>query len=159
MNKHLQAIELDLVDVHKLIQDVVGKPELFGITNAEDAYWDHCQGQCADPIDSYVWWDKTHLTGGVHRLIANSILMSGSLAKETYLDDQLDVQALLDQPHSVYRSPLFKAHQNTGLMDRLIAQMNLEKQNSSVALSGLLHQNNHQDRGRFMPLRNLDAEV
>ncbi|KAI8327145.1 GDSL-like Lipase/Acylhydrolase-domain-containing protein [Blakeslea trispora] len=144
MNKHLQAIELDLVDVHKLIQDVVGKPELFGITNAEDAYWDHCQGQCADPIDSYVWWDKTHLTGGVHRLIANSILMSGSLAKETYLDDQLDVQALLDQPHSVYRSPLFKAHQNTGLMDRLIAQMNLEKQNSSGEGSDLTEEEEEQ---------------
>ncbi|OBZ85084.1 Thermolabile hemolysin [Choanephora cucurbitarum] len=206
MNKHLQAIELDLVDVHKLIQDIVDKPGLFGIQNPQDAYWDHCQGQCADPIDSYVWWDKTHLTGGIHRLIANSILMSGSLAKETYLDDQLNVQQLLNQPHSIYRSPIFKAHQATGLMDRLIAEMN-QKQHSTnqgsgsdlsqdeissssshsqlaylaiagvavvglaafivkkknktgqlAALSGLIHKNN-QDRGRFMPLRNLDSEV
>ncbi|CEP08360.1 hypothetical protein [Parasitella parasitica] len=214
MNKHLQSLELDLVDVHKMLDDIVQHPAMFEIANAKDSYWDVCQGQCSDDIDSYVWWDRTHLTGGVHRLIANSILMAGSLAPETYLSDAVDVNYLLQEPHSPYKSPIYKPKRNTGKIIRIIQKLNDEKaqeqnqkeeqqeeqqlrdlmgddrpktsgttthfvyfglsatvivsiafllfvrtkrrRNHLAALSGLLKSNN--DRGRFMPLRNMDSE-
>jgi hypothetical protein len=221
MNKHLQSLELDLVDVHKLLDDIVEKPELFNLKNAHEPYWDACQGKCTDDIDSYVWWDKTHLTGGIHRLIANSILMAGSLATETYLEDSVNVDTLIAQPHTQFKSPTYKAKKNTGAFEKIIAKLNKEKaakdntysNNGAVvdqdkvnevdgelkienpdkasksfiyfgitgtiivcvvfllfvksskrrgggnlaALSGLIK--NTKDRGRFMPLRNLDSEV
>lgn len=216
MNKHLQALELDLVDIHKMLDDIAEHPAMFDIINAQEPYWDACQGQCTDDIDSYVWWDKTHLTGGVHRLIANSILMAGSLAPETYLSDTTDVNQLIQEPGSPYKSPIYKPKRNTGEIDRLIKKINREKEqeqskqqqqtedllsdsnsnnnsrqhgtttnyfvyfgisatvvvsvafllfikakrrrgNHLAALSGLL-KNNNADRGRFMPLRNMDSE-
>jgi hypothetical protein len=209
MNKHLQLLELDLVDVHRLIDDIVEHPELFNIKNAREAYWDACQGQCTDDMDAYVWWDKTHLTGGVHRLIANSILMAGSLAPATVLGDEVDVNALLEDPNSHYKSPVYLAKKNTGEINKIINKMNADKLakdqdnissqdnmsgkhpnpdrasktfiyfgitatvivcigfvlfvkskrrgNQLAALSGLLQ--NKPERGRFMPLRNMDSEV
>lgn len=216
MNKHLQSLELDLVDIHKMLDDIVDHPSMFQIVNAKDPYWDACQGQCIEEIDAYVWWDKTHLTGGVHRLIANSILMAGSLAPETYLSDKVDVNQLLQAPHSPYKSPTYKPKRNTGEIDRIIKKLNEEKEkeqnqqqhqdnlldddrdgqqqqqqqpstpthhfvyfgvsatiivsiafllfiktkrrrrNHLAALSGLLKSNT--DRGRFMPLRNMDSD-
>lgn len=208
MNKHSQHLELDLVDIHKLLDDIVKKPELFGLKNAHDSYWDTCQGKCADEIDSYVWWDKTHLTGGVHRLIANSILMAGSLAPETFLDDAVVVDQLLNLPRSRFKSPIYKGAKNTGEIDRIIEKSKQEKSKDKTkeeeieeieemygsridkksrafiyfgmtviviavigfflflkskrrgshlaALSGLLKK---PDRGRFLPLRNMDSEV
>lgn len=218
MNKHLQSLELDLVDIHKMLDDIVDHPAMFEIINAKESYWDACQGQCTDEIDSYVWWDKTHLTGGVHRLIANSILMAGSLAPETYLSDTVDVNQLLQEPHSPFKSPIYKPKRNTGEIDKIIKKLNDEKQqeqnkqeqqhkddildddrpqksntttpsttnhfiyfgisatiivsiafllfiktkrrtrNHLAALSGLL-KSNTTDRGRFMPLRNMDSET
>lgn len=64
LNKHHRALEMDLVDVNALISDMVGNPEDFGFKNASSAYWDVCQGQCTDDMDTYVWWDSIHLTGG-----------------------------------------------------------------------------------------------
>lgn len=214
MNKHLQLLELDLVDVHNLLDDIIEKPEMFDVKNAVDPYWEACQGKCSDEIDSYVWWDKTHLTGGIHRLIANSILLAGSLAPETYLEDSTIVDKLLSEPKSHFKSPTYKAKKNTGEIDRIIAKMNEDKkfkdgdnQNGSgkeeskeesiektsdklsgafmffgvtgtvivsigfflffkskrrrnhlAALSGLL-KNKPDNRGRFVPLRNMDSEA
>lgn len=120
MNKHLANLELDLVDIHQLLNDIVDQPEVFNIKNTQDPYWDTCQGKCNDDIDSYVWWDKTHLTGGIHRLIASSILMAGSLSPETYLEDNLDVKSLLEP----YKSPIYKAVKNKGEIDKVIQQLN-----------------------------------
>lgn len=210
MNKHSQHLELDFVDIHRLLDDIVENPELFGLKNAHDSYWDACQGLCADDIDSYVWWDKTHLTGGVHRLIANSILTAGSLASETYLEDSVNVQQLINQTtYTKYKSPKYKGTKNTGEINRIIEKLKQEKKEKAkekelneveemveevvaekkskliyfgmtctvvgcigfflilknkrrgshlAALSGLL-KNNKPDRGRFMPLRNMDSEV
>ncbi|KAI7873210.1 uncharacterized protein EV154DRAFT_431105 [Mucor mucedo] len=170
MNKHSQHLELDRVDIHKLLDDIVDSPELFGLKNAHDSYWDTCQGLCADDIDSYVWWDKTHLTGGVHRLIANSILKAGSLAPETYLEDSVNVQELINQTtHTKFKSPKYKGAKSTGEINRIIEKLKQEKKEKAkeneaeeieemTALSGLL-KNNKPDRGRFMPLRNMDSEV
>ncbi|KAI8973701.1 GDSL-like Lipase/Acylhydrolase-domain-containing protein [Mycotypha africana] len=128
MNKHLQYLELDLVDVHKLIDDIVSQPAIFDLKNAHDAYWEICQGQCQDDVNSYVWWDSMHLTGGIHRLIANSILMAGSLAPETYLPDDIDVEAYLYKEGNVqYKSPKFKAAKNTGEIERAIHKLNEDK--------------------------------
>ena len=213
MNKHLQLLELDLVDVHKLLDDVVKEPEMFDLKNAIEPYWEICQGRCEDRIDSYVWWDKTHLTGGVHRLLANSILMAGSLAPQKELDDTVDVHELLEQPNSIYKSPKYKGVKHNNEIKQVIEKMNKEKLdkqtkeeqdhstnekeqettitkskstrpyfyfgvfvtivvcigfilfmksrrrgNHLAALSGLL-KNKSSDRGRFMPLRNLDSEA
>ncbi|KAI9362316.1 GDSL-like Lipase/Acylhydrolase-domain-containing protein [Pilaira anomala] len=132
MNKHSQHLELDLVDVHKLLDDIVDNPELFGLKNANDSYWDTCQGKCTEDIDSYVWWDKTHLTGGVHRLIANSILMAGSLATETYLDDELDIPKLLAEEHSIYQSPVYKPQKSTGEIEKVIERLKQEEMDNTL---------------------------
>lgn len=145
MNKHLQSLELDLVDVHKLLDDIVEKPELFDLKNAVEPYWDVCQGKCTDEMDTYVWWDKTHLTGGIHRLIANSILMAGSLAPETYLEDDVDVDKLLEKPHSHYKSPKYKAKKNTGAMDKIIQKLNDEKAAKEGGKPGSGHSNAEED--------------
>ncbi|KAI9487226.1 MAG: GDSL-like Lipase/Acylhydrolase-domain-containing protein [Benjaminiella poitrasii] len=140
MNKHLKSLELDLVDIHKLIDDIVDQPEVFDIKNSKDPYWDACEGQCSDSMDSYVWWDKTHLTGGIHYLIANSILMAGSLAPATYLDHTVNVNQLIHQPHSRYMSPIYKAQKNTGEIDRVIKRITDEKK------EGAEHQQQHQQQ-------------
>lgn len=214
MNKHLQLLELDIVDVHNLLDDIIENPEMFELKNAVDPYWEACQGKCSDDIDTYVWWDKTHLTGGIHRLFANSILLAGSLAPETYLEDATIVNKLLSEPNSRFKSPIYKSKKNTGEIDRIIAKMNEDKKfkdsdnlnnigneetkeesnqkttdrlsstfmffgitgtvivsigfflffksrrrrNHLSALSGLL-KNKPDNRGRFVPLRNMDSEV
>lgn len=124
MNKHSQHLELDLVDVHKLLDDIIESPDLFGLKNAHDPFWEVCQGKCTENPDSYVWWDKTHLTGGVHRLIANSILMAGSLAPETYLSDTTDVLQLIPK----YQSPVYKAQKSKGQIETIIAKLKEEKE-------------------------------
>ncbi|KAI7901995.1 uncharacterized protein BX663DRAFT_96136 [Cokeromyces recurvatus] len=129
MNKHLTSLELDVVDIHKLMNDIISQPDLFNIKNVKESYWESCEGSCMDEIDAYVWWDKTHLTGGVHRLIANSILMAGSLGPESYLDDSLNVNQLLQQPNSTYKSPIYKAEKNTAEIDKVIKTM---KDNKSI---------------------------
>ncbi|EIE84564.1 hypothetical protein RO3G_09274 [Rhizopus delemar RA 99-880] len=142
------------MDIHQLLDHIVQKPNSFNIKNAVDAYWDACQGQCSDDINSYVWWDKAHLTGGVHRLIADSIAQSGSFATEMEIPKDLDVNALLNNADSKFKSPRYEAKANTGEIDRLIEKMNEEKQMAS--LSNLLKK---EDRGRFVPLRNIDSDV
>ncbi|KAI7852128.1 GDSL lipase/esterase [Circinella umbellata] len=64
LNKHYRALEMDLVDVHSMVNDLVENPSKFGFKDASHAYWDECQGQCTDGLDEYLWWDKVHLTGG-----------------------------------------------------------------------------------------------
>jgi hypothetical protein len=198
MNKHLQNLELDLVDIHNLLDDIANQPQLFNIKNTQDPYWDTCQGKCNDDIDTYVWWDKTHLTGGIHRLIADSILQAGSLSPETSLEDDMNIKELLEP----YKSPIYEGIKNTGEINRVIQRLNetQEKDEQSTtsdllediqdrtyvyygitvtvivsigfllfikskrrsnlsSLSNLLKKNANDNRGRFVPLRNLDNEV
>ncbi|CAO3671040.1 unnamed protein product [Rhizopus stolonifer] len=203
MNKHLQSLELDFMDIHQLIDHIVQKPSLFKIKNVKDSYWDACQGQCSDDINSYVWWDKVHLTGGIHRLIADSIVQSGSFTKEMRLPvEGLDLDALLNEANSKFKSPKYEAKENTGEIDRLIEKINKEKQvntptveaeetkeesginsyvyfgvtatvivcigfilfnkrtkNRTSHLTSLSNMLKKEDRGRFVPLRNIDSEV
>lgn len=145
MNKHLQNLELDFLDIHRLLDDITRQPQSFNIKNAKDPYWDACQGQCNDDIDSYVWWDKAHLTGGIHRLIANSILMAGSLSPETYLDDTVDVEKLLEEPNTHYKSPIYKASKNTGEIERLIQLLNEQKEKEKQQQQQQQQDQKHED--------------
>ncbi|KAI9281955.1 GDSL-like Lipase/Acylhydrolase-domain-containing protein [Sporodiniella umbellata] len=209
MNKHIRSLELDFMDIHKLLDHLVEDPESFNIKNVKDAYWDACQGGCLDDINTYIWWDKVHLTGGIHRLIADSIARSGSFATETKLPSSLDVDTLLKASDSKFRSPYYKAKKNTGAIETLVEKLKNEKEKEKEAndpkteteetiegeehsginayvyfgitatlivcigfflfhkrtknrmghlasLSGMLKK---EDRGRFMPLRNIDSEV
>jgi hypothetical protein len=131
MNKHLQSLELDLVDIHKLLDDISDTPDNFGIKNAVEPYWDVCQGKCTDDLDSYVWWDKTHLTGGIHRLVSSSILLAGSHAPETELWPKEDVIAALEEKNSRFKSPIYKAKKNTGEIERVAAKLDTDKKAAS----------------------------
>lgn len=65
LNKHHHALELDLVDVHSLLNDILDNPKVFGFVNAVSPYLD--DNTCCrrnNNIDEYVWWDRTHWTGG-----------------------------------------------------------------------------------------------
>ncbi|KAI9484698.1 hypothetical protein BDB00DRAFT_878539 [Zychaea mexicana] len=124
LNKHHHALELDLVDVHSLLSDIAADPPIFGFSDATHAYLDACQGACQDEINDFVWWDRTHLTGGAHHVIANSILLAGSYAQSTSVDITLtNVQALLEDPKSRYRSPVYIPPPNTGLIDQIVQEM------------------------------------
>ncbi|KAG0168909.1 hypothetical protein DFQ28_004213 [Apophysomyces sp. BC1034] len=61
-------------DTYSLFGDVLGNPSEFDIRNVDQAYWDACQGQCLDSVDSYLWWDKIHMTGAGHKAMANGIV-------------------------------------------------------------------------------------
>ncbi|KAG0172223.1 hypothetical protein DFQ28_011274 [Apophysomyces sp. BC1034] len=128
MNKYYHALELDLVDMHTLISDIVADPEAFNFTDATTPFWDKCQGQCTEEkVNDYVWWDQTHLTGGVHEKIANSILSAASFADPTWVNSD-DVQTLIQDPHSPYRSKNYTSPLNTGLIGRIIEELNAAKQ-------------------------------
>lgn len=124
LNRNHHALRLDLVDIHSLLSDIVKSPSMFSFTDASHAYLDACQHECDNKIDDYLWWDRTHMTGGAHRAIANSILLSGSYAKPTNLDawSLSQVQALIERPGSRYRSPIYVSPPNTGLIDRIATQ-------------------------------------
>ncbi|KAF7724542.1 hypothetical protein EC973_000919 [Apophysomyces ossiformis] len=124
---HHGVLESDFVDVHRLLNDIVADPQLLDYTNAVDAYWAACQGQCDDSMDSYLWWDSIHITGGTHRLIANSILLSSSFEPATSLDESMDVQQLILDPKSRYHSPIYKPALNTGLIDQVIEKKEADK--------------------------------
>ncbi|KAI9019562.1 hypothetical protein CLU79DRAFT_240706 [Phycomyces nitens] len=65
MNKHHHALALDLIDVHSLLSDLMAKPSDFGFKDASSAYLGQCRERCdGRDVDTYVWWDRTHLTGG-----------------------------------------------------------------------------------------------
>ncbi|KAG1234968.1 hypothetical protein G6F68_003323 [Rhizopus microsporus] len=201
LNKHIEHLKLDFMDIHRLLDDIVAQPDSFELKNAVDPYWDVCQGQCMDDVNSYVWWDKVHLTGGVHRLIAESILQSSN--EGAHLPEIEQVNKMIEQ--TKYRSPQYQPKAQTGLMQKLIEKMQKEKEttkeqekeleqdvqeNSSnlsyyvyfgisatvivcigfilfnkkssnrasqlASLSNLLKKD---DRGRFVPLRNMDSDV
>ncbi|CAO3628442.1 unnamed protein product [Cunninghamella echinulata] len=121
LNKQYPTLKLDLVDVHKLISDMTSQPDKFGIRNVNEAYWDDChEGKCGDKgMDEYIWWDRTHLTGGVHHTIGNSILQTGSYAPSTSINKVKVEKALMAQDSDI-RSPIYRAQPNTGLMQLLM---------------------------------------
>ncbi|CAO3633973.1 unnamed protein product [Cunninghamella blakesleeana] len=140
VNKEYPALKLDLVDVHTLITDMTKDGEKFGMRNTNTAYWDDCdEGKCGDNgIDEYIWWDRTHLTGGVHHTIGNSILNSGSYVSPTSVN-KVKVEKLLLAQESNIRSPIYRAQPNTGLLQNLMDDMN------GLSSSTQSHKLNHQN--------------
>ncbi|OBZ91452.1 hypothetical protein A0J61_00489 [Choanephora cucurbitarum] len=65
--------QIEFFDTYLAFSDVLGDPSVLHIEDVENAYWDRCQGQCVDPIDSYLWWDTIHLTGAGHKAISNTL--------------------------------------------------------------------------------------
>lgn len=120
---HHQSLELDLVDAHDLLKDMINTPSDFGFKDGQHSFWDACQGQCTDSVDDYIWWDKTHLTGGAHRVIANSILISDSLEPSVTLS--LPVADLIQG--SRFQSPHYQPKYNTGLIDKLVKEWDAAK--------------------------------
>ncbi|KAI9027347.1 hypothetical protein CLU79DRAFT_717365 [Phycomyces nitens] len=145
LNQHHSALELDIIHVHTLLRDIVQNPASFGFNNAKDSYWDTCQGQCKDKIDSYVWWDKTELTGGAHRAIANSILLSGSLEPSTFLEESVDVNTLLTKKGSIYRSPIYEPKTNTGLIEKVMKDIMKDKEDSEASEPLVEDEDNEED--------------
>ncbi|ORZ24592.1 GDSL-like Lipase/Acylhydrolase-domain-containing protein [Absidia repens] len=125
---HHQSLELDLVDAHDLLKDMTNAPTEFGFKDGHHSFWDHCQGQCSDSVDDYIWWDKTHLTGGAHRVIANSILASGSMEPPATLVEATTVHDLVQAPGSRFASPHYKPKHNTGIINRLVKELNAAKE-------------------------------
>ncbi|KAG0176761.1 hypothetical protein DFQ28_011722 [Apophysomyces sp. BC1034] len=123
---HHGILKSDFVNVHRLLNDIVADPKILEFTNAVDSYWDACQGRCDAEMDSYLWWDNIHLTGGAHRLIANSIMYSSSSELAIALDDSTDVQALIADPTSPFRSPVYSPATHTGLIDKMIEKIQSE---------------------------------
>ncbi|KAI9305627.1 hypothetical protein BJ944DRAFT_264903, partial [Cunninghamella echinulata] len=64
------------VDNNFLFGDILGNPAGYGIEDVENAYWDQCQGRCNTSMNSYLWWDKIHLTGAGHKAIADNMIDS-----------------------------------------------------------------------------------
>ncbi|KAI8332637.1 hypothetical protein BC941DRAFT_483668 [Chlamydoabsidia padenii] len=134
MVRRHQWLELDLVDTHDLLKDMSSTPTEFGFNDGQHSFWDTCQGKCNDTMDSYIWWDKTHLTGKAHRVIANSILLSNSLEPSGTIlvgDSSSSMGTTNDFIHSPagsrFRSPHFTAIHNTGLMEQLVKELNTRK--------------------------------
>jgi phospholipase/lecithinase/hemolysin len=66
LNKHHHALEMDYVDTHSLINDIVVDPKIFNFKNPVSSYLDECfnEDSCKNNAKDYIWWDKTHFTTG-----------------------------------------------------------------------------------------------
>ncbi|KAI8072733.1 GDSL-like Lipase/Acylhydrolase-domain-containing protein [Gongronella butleri] len=116
LNSNYPRLSLDYIDVHSLLNDVIADPEPFGFVNTDGAYWDNCENYCNEKnMDQYVWWDRTHLTGGVHHVLGNSVLQAGSYAPSTTIPKK-QTEKLLLKSESEIRSPIYRAVPHTGLI-------------------------------------------
>ncbi|GAA5796524.1 hypothetical protein HPULCUR_001896 [Helicostylum pulchrum] len=60
-------------DTYLVFSEIFGDPSETKMVNLEEAYWDTCQGKCAQEMDTYLWWDSVHITGAGHKAISNTI--------------------------------------------------------------------------------------
>lgn len=65
--------QIEFYNTYLMFSDLLGDPSSAHIDNVDDAYWEACQGQCKDQVNSYLWWDTIHMTGAGHTTLANSI--------------------------------------------------------------------------------------
>lgn len=65
LNKHHHALEMDYVDIHSLVEDMIVDPTIFQFKNSRDAFLDTCDDKCKLDENDYIWWDRTHFTSGI----------------------------------------------------------------------------------------------
>jgi phospholipase/lecithinase/hemolysin len=65
LNKHHHALEMDYVDIHSLINDIIVDPIIFNFKKPIESYLNECKNEpCKNNVKDYIWWDKTHFTTG-----------------------------------------------------------------------------------------------
>ncbi|ORX59386.1 hypothetical protein DM01DRAFT_1317426 [Hesseltinella vesiculosa] len=116
LNDNYPRLKLDIIDAHQLLDDIASDPGSFGFSNTDTAYWDDCETHCdAKSIDTYVWWDRTHFTGGIHYFLANVILRAGSFAPSMSAQ-KAKTHRLLLTTESIIRSPIYRALPHSHLL-------------------------------------------
>ncbi|KAI8337717.1 hypothetical protein BC941DRAFT_426012 [Chlamydoabsidia padenii] len=101
---------LSYIDTNQLFADILGNPAVYGLKDVDHAYWDQCQGRCSDSMDSYLWWDKIHLTGAGHKAIADTIIIKnpfGYTVDEDYVATNGDDSFLSSTGDYVHYAPWF----------------------------------------------------
>lgn len=68
LNKHHHALEMDYVDIHSMINDIVVDPKIFNFKNPVSSYLDQQENDDNNAAKDYIWWDKTHFTTGKKEL-------------------------------------------------------------------------------------------
>ncbi|CAO3579721.1 unnamed protein product [Absidia cylindrospora] len=147
ISKRFGMLKLDLVDMHSLLSDMVQDPATFGLVNTDRAFWDDCQGSCKElKLDDYLWWDQTHLTGGVHHSIGNSILQSGTFAPPTSVTE-IKVERLLMATISNIRSPVYRAEPNTGILQQMTnkTEIYMTYHEDNAAITNTTNENNEKN--------------
>ncbi|ORZ25124.1 hypothetical protein BCR42DRAFT_399424 [Absidia repens] len=147
ISKRFGMLKLDLVDMHSILSGMVQNPAKYGLVNTDDAFWDDCQGSCKElKLDDYLWWDQTHLTGGVHHSIGNSILQAGTFAPSTSVTE-IKVERLLMATISNIRSPVYRANPNTGILQQMTNETELfaTHHNDNPPITNTTNANNKND--------------
>ncbi|KAG1148282.1 hypothetical protein G6F38_003621 [Rhizopus arrhizus] len=70
VNKHHHALEMDLVDIHSLVSDIVVDPFIFNYKYATTSIITDCvkSGEPCSSSDEYIWWDDTHFSTALYTL-------------------------------------------------------------------------------------------
>ncbi|KAL9543725.1 hypothetical protein MBANPS3_007973 [Mucor bainieri] len=89
--------QIEFFDTYLVFSDLLGDPSVASIDNVDDAYWDKCQGKCAQDMNSYLWWDSIHVTGSGHKAISNTIQSKEFFNLKSAALDTTDAGSTLDE--------------------------------------------------------------
>ncbi|KAI8061515.1 uncharacterized protein B0P05DRAFT_557359 [Gilbertella persicaria] len=127
LNKHHHALEMDYVDIHSLINDIIVDPSVFNFKEPLEPYLDTCYGKpdCTFNSVDYIWWDQTHFTSGFHKSIAQSIIDAESYIPKVELTEQLEEK--LQNPKSKFRSKKYTVKPFKGIVDEQARLYDIQK--------------------------------
>ncbi|KAI8967895.1 GDSL-like Lipase/Acylhydrolase-domain-containing protein [Mycotypha africana] len=127
LNKHHHALEMDYVDIHTLINDIVINPSIFGFKNSNSSYLDDCysRSECSSNENGYIWWDRTHFTSAFHKVIAKSIVEAGSYMPEAVFTS--DIEKELESPNSKFHSKKYVVKSYEGIFDDQAKMFDLQR--------------------------------
>ncbi|RCI02589.1 hypothetical protein CU098_011151 [Rhizopus stolonifer] len=124
LNKHHHSIEVDLVDIHSLVDDLVVDPIIFGYKHATGSIVADCGKPCSS-ADEYVWLDDTRFSTGFHKTIATSIVESESFTPKSELTKEPTV-----------RSEKFTIKPSKGIIEELVKEYDdfaMDQSNTQVS--------------------------